>query len=299
MAPEQVFLQVVEAGSLKAAAELLGVEPSSVTRKMASLEKRLGVKLLRRSTRRSAPTELGLKYYERLRGIVDEQTALEEEIRGGVAQLRGKMRIAAPSGFGVRFVLPVVQNMQKQADDLAVDLLLGSYPENLTEQNIDVAVRVGDLPNSNLYARKLGENPRVLVASTDYLASHGTPATPADLVAHQFILYTPHQHSMTLRFANGQLHTINHLKSQIAVNSIEAVRTLALDGAGIHLGPLWLFQQDIERGELVQLLPNYPLQSFPVNAVYTSRQYLPFKVKEFIRLMKKQLIALPNIVEGA
>ncbi|WP_286715839.1 LysR family transcriptional regulator [Marinobacter sp. tcs-11] len=286
---EQIFLQVVESGSLKAAAELLGVEPSSVSRKIAALEKRLAVKLLRRSTQRSTPTELGQRYYDRLRLIVDEQAALEEEIRGGVAQLQGTLRIAAPADFGVQFVVPVVRNMQQRASDLSVELLLGSHFENLVEQNIDVAVRVGELSDSSLYAKPLGDNPRVIVASPQYLARRGTPKVLSELDDHEFILYSPGQGRAPISFADGRHHSVEYLKANITVNSAAAVRTLVLDGAGIHHGPLWLFREEIEQGKLIQLFPDQALKAFPIHAVYPSRSYLPFKVKEFIRLMSQQM----------
>lgn len=286
---EQTFLQVVESGSLKAAAELLGVEPSSVSRKIAALEKRLAVKLLRRSTQRSTPTELGQRYYDRLRLIVDEQAALEEEIRGGVAKLQGTLRIAAPADFGVRFVVPVVRNMQQRASDLSVELLLGSHFENLVEQNIDVAVRVGELSDSSLYAKPLGENSRVIVASPQYLARRGTPKVLSDLDDHEFVLYSPGQRHAPIRFADGSHHSVEYLKANITINSAAAVRALVLEGAGIHHGPLWLFREEIEQGNLIQLFPGQALKAFPIHAVYPSRSYLPFKVKEFIRLMSQQM----------
>lgn len=286
---EQIFLQVVESGSLKAAAQLMGVEPSSVSRKIAALERRLAVKLLRRSTQRSTPTELGQKYYDRLRHIVDEQAALEEEIRGGVAQLQGTMRIAAPADFGVRFVVPVIKTMLRQARGLSVELLLGSHFENLLEQNIDVAVRVGELSDSALYARRLGENPRVIVASPQYLARRGTPKALSELGDHEFILYSPGQRRAPITFADGRRHSVENMKAHITVNSAAAVRTLVLDGFGLHHGPLWLFREELERGELIQLFADQPLKAYPIHAVYSSRAYLPFKVKEFIRLMSQQV----------
>jgi len=296
---EQIFLQVVESGSLKAAAELMGVEPSSVSRKIAALEKRLEVQLLRRSTQRSTPTELGQKYYDRLRNIVDEQAALEDEIRGGVAQLQGTMRIAAPADFGVQFVIPVIKVMQQQASDLSVELLLGSHFENLVEQGIDVAVRVGELSDSALYARPLGENPRVIVASPQYLARRGKPKTLSELDDHEFILYSPGQRRAPITFANGSIHNVEYMKAKITVNSAAAVRTLVLDGVGLHHGPLWLFREEIERGEIIQLFPDKPLKAYPIYAVYPSRSYLPFKVKEFIRLMSQQVKDLMYVSQKA
>ncbi|RUO38601.1 hypothetical protein CWE13_02850 [Aliidiomarina shirensis] len=292
---EQIFLQVVESGSFKAAAELMGVEPSAVSRKIAALENRLEVKLLRRSTQRSTPTELGQRYYDRLRHIVDEQAALEEEIKGGVAQLQGSMRIAAPADFGVKFVVPVVKAMQQRASGLSVELLLGSHFENLIEQNIDVAIRIGELSDSALYAKRLGENPRVLVASPQYLERRGTPIVLSDLDDHEFILYSPGQKRAPIIFADGRGHVVENMRANITVNSAAAVRALVLDSKGIHHGPLWLFREEIERGELIQLFSDLPLKAYPIHAVYSSRSYMPFKVKEFIRLMSQQVKELTRV----
>jgi DNA-binding transcriptional LysR family regulator len=286
---EQVFVRVVESGSFKKAAESLNLEPSSVSRQIAGLENRLQVKLLRRSTQRTTPTELGQRYYERLRVIIDDHTALEEEIRTGVSLLAGKLRITAPVDFGTKFVVPVICQLQELAPDLSVELLLGSSFENLLERNLDVAVRIGDLPDSSLIAKPLGQNQRVLVASPGYLDNHGTPESPQQLELHNFILYSSAQARSDIEFADGSRYSHLKIRSNVTVNSVAAVRRLVLEGKGIHLGPLWVFAQDIENGRLVRLLPDRPLRSFPVHAVYPARTYLPVKVKEFIRLLSEEL----------
>lgn len=286
---EQLYLQVVESGSFKKAAEHLNLEPSSVSRKIATLEDRLKVKLLRRSTQRTTPTELGQLYYERLRQIIDDKTALEEEIRSGVNQLTGNLRIAAPVDFGKQFVVPVVRQMQQRAPELTVELLLGSSFENLQEKNLDVAVRIGDLPDSNLIAKKLGQNYRVLVGSPDYLAAHGLPKTPEQLQTHNFIMYSPGQARSDIEFADGSRYSHVNIKSNLTLNNVAAVRELVLGGAGIHLGPQWVFMEDIEYGRLIPLLPDRPLRNFPVHALFPTRSYLPFKIKEFTRLLSKRL----------
>lgn len=278
---EELYLHVVESGSFKKAAEQLGLEPSSVSRKIAALEQRLNVKLLRRSTQRSSPTELGRRYYERLRRLVDEQAALEQEIRSGVSQLHGKLRIAAPTDFGVRFVVPVVRKMQRESSDLSIELLLGSHFENIVEQHLDVAVRIGELPDSSLVAKQVGLNARVLVASTDYIKHQGEPASIAQLDEHNFILYSPVQGRSEIEFVDGERLGFHRLRSNITVNSVIAVRDLVLEGAGLHLGPLWLFQDDIDQGRVVRLLPERSLKAFPIHVVYASREYLPTKVKTF------------------
>ncbi len=289
LSKERIFLQVVESGSFKQAASLLGMEASSVSRKVASLEQRLGVKLLHRSTRQSTLTDLGHRYYIKLRRIVDEQTALEEDIRGGVSRLQGKLRITAPVDFGVQFVVPVVRTMQQEAPDLSVELLLGSHFANIVEQQIDVAVRIGELADSALYAKRLGDNPRVLVASPSYLAQYGTPNQLDELSHHHFVFYTPRQRHSAIAFADGYRHHVNSTQSYLVVNSAAASHQLVLEGAGIHLGPLWLFRDDIVKGRVQQLFTERPLQSFPIHAVYPDRDYLPLGVKRFMQMMSDTL----------
>ncbi|WP_292275548.1 LysR family transcriptional regulator [Marinobacter sp.] len=282
---DELFIQVVESGSFKKAAENLNCEPSSVSRRIAALEASLQVKLLRRSTRHSTTTELGQFYYERMRQIIDAKIALNEEISSGVNQLKGNFRIAAPVDFGAQFVVPVVRQMQEQAPELTVELLLGSQLENLQEKNLDVAVRIGALRDSDLIAKNVGQNHRVLVASPDYLNVHNTPETIEQLAEHNFIFYSPSQARSDIVFADGCRCSHSKIKSNITINSVSAIRQLVHDGAGIHLGPMWAFKDDIEQGKVVPLLPERPLQSFPVSAVYLARSYLPFKTREFTRLL--------------
>ncbi|AMQ90318.1 LysR family transcriptional regulator [Marinobacter sp. LQ44] len=286
---EHVFVRVVESGSFKKAAESLNLEPSSVSRQIAALEDRLQVRLLRRSTQRTTTTELGQRYYERLRVIIDDQLALEEEIRSGVSLLTGKLRITAPVDFGTRFVVPVACRLQELAPDLSVEMSLGSPFESLLESDLDVAVRIGDLPDSSLIAKHLGHNKRVLVASPEYLDKHGTPTSLEQLEQHNFILYSSSQARSDIEFADGSRYSHLKIKSNMTVNSVAAIRRLVLEGNGIHLGPLWVFAEDIESGRLVRLMPDRPLRSFPVHAVYPARSYLPVKVREFIRLLSEEL----------
>ncbi len=290
--PEQAFLQVVESGSFKKAALHLDVEPSSLSRKVAALEARLQVKLLQRSTTRSLPTELGQAYYKGLSKLVTEQSALEEEITGGSSSVRGRLRVSATVDFGERFLIPAILQIQKQAPDLSVELLLGSDVDNLLEKNIDVAFRFGPLADSSLYARQVGEIPRVLVASPDYLARMGTPKKLADLTSHQFVLYSLSQARVDIAFEDGNLFSHQGIHSNVAANSLRAIRPLVAAGSGIHWGPRWLYQQDLDEGGVVELLPEHPVKGFSIFAVYTARDYLPQKTRLFIECVVEQLAAL-------
>ncbi|MEO1396418.1 MAG: LysR family transcriptional regulator [Cyanobacteria bacterium J06634_5] len=286
---QQLFIQVVEAGSFKKAAEQIHMEPSSLSRKIAALEKRLTVKLLHRSTRHTRPTELGQRYYEGLRRLLDDEIALEEEVTSGARMLRGTLRISAPVDFGAEFVVPVVHKMLKSAPELSIELSLSSQFVNLVEQNIDVAVRIGESSKSKLLTQKIGEVPRVLVASHDYLKRCGTPNTPNDLAAHNFILYSPIQARSDIEFANGNHFPHSKIQSNITVNSVNAIRKLVKGGLGVHLGPAWVFRAALERGDVCKILSGYALKSFPIHAVYVARAYLPRKTEEFIQQLSQHI----------
>ncbi len=288
---EQIFLRVVEAGSLKAAAEQMQTDPSSISRKMAALEKRLGVRLLQRSTRRSVPSEAGRRYYEGLRRLLAEQSALEASVSEEAEIPRGLLRVAAPVDFGARFVAPVLHALQQRFADLQIELLLGSRFENLLEQDIDVAIRIGRLPDSSLICRQLGRVPRVLVASPDYLARHGRPRVPSDLGRQEFIFYSQHQAHTPIELEGpGGIERIA-VKGRFTVNSISAIRALVEAGQGIHLGPRWAFCQGLESGALEALLPEYTLEPYPLHALYTSRVFVPAKIRCFIDRMIESLAA--------
>ncbi|MEE4199824.1 LysR family transcriptional regulator [Erythrobacter sp.] len=229
---------MLEAGSLRAVAMEMGVDPSSISRKVSALEDRLQAKLLRRSTKRSEPTEAGQRYYEGVRRLLDECRALETDISGLVDELRGVLRIGAPVDFGARFVSPVVAQMLAEAPDLEVDLRLGSHFEDLTEAGLDAVVRIGRLTDSGLIARKVGAVPRIMVAAPDYIERAGIPETPYQLQTHDFIFYRYGQRRLPLTLSNGESSVTIDITSRVAANSVTAMRELVLAGAGLHQGPV-------------------------------------------------------------
>ncbi|WP_227268115.1 LysR family transcriptional regulator [Roseobacter weihaiensis] len=294
---EQLFLRVVEAGSLKAAAEQVNADPSAVSRKIAALEDRLRVKLLQRSTKRSVPTEAGTEYYEGMRALIEQQSALEARIAGAVDTPTGRLRITAPVDFGSEFVAPVLSALQEQAPDLKVELLLGSTFSDLVEQNIDVAIRIGRLPDSSLIARRLGAVPRVIVASKGYVEKNGAPKTPDEAEAHSFIIYRPDQNNTSIKLRRDGKQFSMPMSGNLTVNSVSAIRKLVSDGKGLHMGPTWVFKDGLAEGSLVQLLPKYALEAFPLHAVYVPTSYVPAKVRAFIDIMKTSVRANTAIAE--
>ncbi len=287
---EQAYLYVVEAGSFKKAAEHVNLEPSSLSRKIAALEERLHIKLLYRSTSKTQPTEAGLAYYEGLRRIIDEQMMLEEEITGGATTLRGKLRIGSTVDLGDKFIAPVINSLRNEAPELAFELFLDSEMVDLAQKNLDVAIRIGPMPNSGLFAKRIGEIPRVLVASPDYLEAQGIPNYPSDLAAHQFVLYSPSQAKADLEFVDGTRFPHSSISSKICVNSLRTIRYLVRKGAGIHWGPQWLYQEDLDNGKLINVLPHHPVEGFSVYAVYSARAFMPQKTRLFIQRLSEKFM---------
>ncbi|MEM7780945.1 MAG: LysR family transcriptional regulator [Pseudomonadota bacterium] len=279
--PDRIFIRVVEAGSLRAVAQELGVDPSSISRKVAGLEHRLQAKLLRRSTKRSEPTEAGLRYYTGVRRLLDEHAALADQISGLTDEPRGRLRIGAPVDFGARFVAPVVAELLTDFPDLDVELVLGSGFDDLVEKGLDAVVRIGNLSDSSLIAKKVGIVSRVVVASRSYLDKNGTPEQPAALAQHPFVFYQNGQRQGQLGFAKAGKRITVEISGRTAANSVSAIRQLVMAGAGLHFGPFWAFEEELARGDLVSLLPDWDCVSFPIQVLWLPTDFLPAKVRIF------------------
>ena len=292
---DQIYIRVVEAGSLRSVAMELGIDPSSVSRKITALEDRLQAKLLRRSTKRSVPTEAGQRYYEGVRRLLDERAALEADVAGLIDEPRGRLRIGAPVDFGARFVAPVVAELLKAAPELDVELVLGSRFENLTEAGLDAVVRIGTLSDSSLIAKRLGVVPRVIVASADYVEANGLPEKPADLPDHPFIFYRAGQRQLTISLARGRENAEIEVTGRVAANSVTAIRQLVQGGSGLHLGPLWAFEEDIANGRLVTVLDEWELAAFPLFVLWPQADFLPAKVRAFAERMADAVAREPSL----
>ncbi len=279
--PDHIFIRVVEAGSLRAVAQELGVDPSSISRKVSALEHRLQAKLLRRSTKRSEPTEAGLRYYEGIRRLLDERATLESEISGLHEEPRGRLRIGAPVDFGARFVAPVVAELLAEFSALDVELVLGSGFDDLTEAGLDAVVRVGNLTDSSLIAKRVGKVPRVTAGSRRYLDERGTPRKPADLASHPFVFYRNGQRRDQLVFSKAGRKVSVEITGRSAANSVSAIRQLVLGGTGLHFGPVWAVEKELASGELIALLPDWTSVSYPIHVLWLPTEYLPAKIRIF------------------
>lgn len=288
----QTFVRVVETGSFSAVARETRATQSAVSKQVAALERALGARLLSRTTRSLALTEEGERYFEQARRLVAEIAEAESGLRQGEQQLTGWLRVAASVGFGRLKLLPVVKTFLASHPGVKVDLRLNDGFIDLVEHGIDVAVRIGELSDSSLVARRIGTSKRVLVASRDYLDSLPkplqTPRVPADLLPLNCIVYTELSTQNAWTFTAGagapvQAGTTVTVRAHgnIQTNSSEVVRAAVLSGMGIGFSPTWLFDAEMAQGNLQVLLPDWPAPSMPVHLVSPGHRRQSAKVKAF------------------
>jgi DNA-binding transcriptional LysR family regulator len=292
LAAMQTFVRVVETGSFSAVARETQTTQSAVSKQVAALERELGAKLLSRTTRSLALTEVGERYFEQARRLVAEIAEAESGLRRGEEQLTGWLRVAASVGFGRLKLLPLVKSFLASHPGVKIDLRLNDGFIDLVEQGIDVAVRIGELADSSLVARRLGSTKRVLIASREYLRSlpEGLrpPRLPEDLLQHNCIVYTELATQNAWSFTAGpgapvEVGTVVTIRAQgnLQTNSSEVVRAAVLSGMGIGFSPTWLFEAEIASDELQVLMPDWPAPTVPVHLVSPSQRRYSAKVKAF------------------
>lgn len=288
----QTFVRVVESGSFSAVAREAGATQSAVSKQVAALERLLGARLLSRTTRSLALTEEGQRYFEEAQRIVAEVAEAESVVRGASQQLSGWLRVAAAVGFGRLVLLPIVQRFLADHPGVRVDLRLNDGFVDLVEEGIDVALRVGELADSGLLARRIGTTRRLVVASRGYVRRHArgaaAPREPGDLLRHNCIVYTELTTRNEWRFTAGpgaiaavgtrqSVRVAGNLQS----NSSEVVRAAVLDGHGIGYSPVWLFADELARGDVVQLLPDWLAPELPMHLVSPPSRRGSAKVRVF------------------
>lgn len=277
-----VLAKTVSAGSLSAAAREMGVSTAVVSRKLASLEARLGVRLLNRTTRRIALTDEGARYHEACVRILSEVEEADAGIAAGRIQPQGVLRIALPASFGHKHIAPLVPKFAERYPKIQLLLSLSDRTVNLVEEGYDIAVRIAELEDSSLAARKLAPNRRVVCASPDYLRKHGRPQTPQDLVRHNCLTTTELHMAWEYTDGDGVPGTVR-VSGRYACDNWTVLRDWAVAGLGVALKSTWDVRRDLEEGKLVPLLTGYTFGSdVGIYAVYPHRRYLPAKTRVFI-----------------
>lgn len=288
----EVFVRVVQEGGFSAAARSLDLTPSGVSKLIARLEKRLGVRLLARTTRALTLTDEGRTYFDAVTRVLQELNEADETV--GCGAIRGRLAVNTSLPFGTHFVVPAIRSFLDQHPDVAIDLSFTDDVVNLLAQRADVAIRTGSLPDSALMARKLGHSRRVVCAAPDYLARRGVPASSADLRQHDCLTFN-FRRSRTGWPFREQGHDVElPVGGSVQVNNGETMRQLVLAGAGIARLGLWHVTGDIARGDLVPLLEPYnPGDLETVSAVYLPGGPVPRRVRAFIDHIAEIVAASP------
>ncbi|TBU76705.1 LysR family transcriptional regulator [Pseudomonas daroniae] len=284
----RLFERILRAGNLSAAARELDLSLAVVSKRLARLEARVGVRLLQRTTRRLAPTEEGRLFHAHCRRILDEVDAAEAMLLQRREQVDGLLRISAPFGFGRRQLIPLIATFRKQYPELRIQLNFGDALVDLLEHEVDIAIRFGMPADSSLIARQLAPNNRVLCASPSYLDWHGRPTHPEQLHKHSCLLIGD-QERMHWRFEQDGVPLQVRVQASILCNDGEAAHALALQGQGIVSKSIWDVAADLRAGRLERVLPRYRLPDAPLHALYpTSRQQVP-RVRRFVEFLGERL----------
>jgi DNA-binding transcriptional LysR family regulator len=279
----EFFVQLVKQGSLAALARELGVTPPAVTARLAQLEKRLGVRLLNRTTRRISVTHEGEMYLATGARLLAELQELEQSVSSSRAVPKGLLRVNATFGFGRRNIAPAIIEFARRFPQVEVQLELTDRSVNLADKAFDIGIWFGTVPDSRLVARKIVTNRRLLCAAPSYLQSHGYPATPRDLQTHQCIVLRESEAAFgTWYFTRGNKQETVKVRGALSTNDGETGVLWALAGFGILMRSEWDIHADIASGRLVPVLREWALPSADIHAVYPERANLSAKVSAFI-----------------
>ena len=285
----RLFIRVVDLGSFSKAAAELHIGQPSATKLVAQLEKGLGSRLLHRSTHGVTPTEIGRLYYEKCK-LIAHHVEEAETVSGLLqAQMQGVLRLSTSVAFGRRVLVPLVMRFMRDNPQLQIELNFEDRYVNLIEQGIDVAIRMGRLEDSTLGARFLGVNPWVVVAAPVYLAQRGTPLAPADLAAHDALIYSTVQGDARWHFTGSTGPSISQpVRGPLRSNSLSALLAAARDGMGVAALPRYVAHESLKSAAVVPLLTQWSLPAQEIHAVYTSPRMVPAKVSGFIGWLQGQ-----------
>jgi DNA-binding transcriptional LysR family regulator len=283
----RVFSAVVDAGSFVAAADSLDISKAAVSRYVAELEARLGVRLLHRTTRRLSLTEEGEVFHARCKELLADVEEAEAEVSERSGEAIGVLKVSAPVSFGLLHLAPLWAQFMAAHPRLTLDLTLSDRIVDLVDEGFDVAVRIARLPSSSLVSRRLSSTRLVLCASAQYLRKHGTPKEPADLDAHTVLAYSLLSIGDTWEFEGPDGPVSVKVHPRMHSNSGDTCRAAALRHQGIILQPSFLVGEDLKSGELVEIMPRYRSLELGIYAVYPSRKHVLPKVRLLVDYLAK------------
>ena len=288
----KAFVSVVDLGSFSAASDQLGVTKSSISKKVSSLEARLSVKLLNRTTRRLSVTELGRVYYQKASKLLQDWDEADSLISQGNEKAQGMLKVTAPVIFGARHLSCLLKQYMDDNEEVCLSLDLNDKHVNIVEEGFDMAIRIGVLPDSNLVAKKLAPIKRQLYASQEYIEKNGNPDRPEELIKHSMLNHVSAGKHLSFADKHGDLHTVQP-SVKLTVNNGDVLMRAVKEGMGISLLPTYLTTGACKRGELIPIMTNFHVPDFTLYAVYPQTRYLPSRVSKLINLLEDSFSGEP------
>lgn len=289
LAAMEAFVLVVDTGSFSAAARRLKVGQPSVSKLVAQLEERLGVKLLVRTTRALTATEAGLNYYERARRSINEADEAEMAARGAGSSLTGKLRICAAVTFARIHLMPRIPELLARHPELEVEVVLDDRNVDLVQEGCDVGLRMGRLADSSLTARRIASGRHVVVGTSEYFARAGEPKAPGDLSAHEAVIYAQRGGGSIWTFRRDGAELVVTLNGRLRVSAAEGVRAAVLANAGIAVATEWMFSPEIEDGTVRAVLRDWELPSIDLWAVFPAGRTTTTKARTFVSFVQEAM----------
>lgn len=285
----EAFIAIVESGSLTAAAATLQRSLQSVSRSLAALEQHVGVELLQRTTRGSSASATGLEFYQRLKPAIVAINEAKIAAARGIAEPTGELRISAPVHFGPDYLVPIIAEFMTQYPHVSVDLELSDAFVDLSAEQIDLAVRIGDLPDSGLRARRLGALRRVVFASPSYLERHGVPEHPSELARHRCVVRTVDSRPGLWRFrVDGKPHSVT-VQGTFRSNTMSALYAAVTAGLGLGYSPLWQIKDLVDTGKVCVVLEALEPTPVPIHILWRDSASVPAKVRVFVDFLVSRL----------
>jgi DNA-binding transcriptional LysR family regulator len=285
----RVFTTVVATGSFTGASDRLDMSRAMVSKYVINLEEHLGTRLLNRTTRHLSLTESGSAYYESCLQIISDVHEAEQAAGQLTSIPLGNLKITMPFAFGLHRLGPILADYVRLYSKVKLELSCNDRYVDLIDEGFDMAIRIGNLPESRLIARKLGVASSIICASPAYLKQYGTPKKLEDLNNHSCLGYTYINNGNEWRFKNGEIEKVIHITGAIKANNGDMLRLTALNGAGLILQPLFIVEDDLKAGHLVQVLSQYSSSDFGIYAVYPSKKHLSAKVRTFVDFLVDRL----------
>ncbi|ROS00251.1 DNA-binding transcriptional LysR family regulator [Sinobacterium caligoides] len=278
----QMFIRVVDAGGIGRAADQLGIAKSAVSRRLSELEERLGTRLIQRTTRRSSLTDFGGRYYQEAMKIVDHIAEINCEATKTATDVSGVLRVAVPLSFGLLHLSPAIDLFTQRYPDIVIQVDFSDREVDLVEEGFDLAIRIANLKDSSLQARKISTVRHRLVASPDYLSRKGAPHSPEALMQHDILSYGYARNFVwTIDDTEGVEHQLK-LNSKMATNSGDFLAKMSVAGHGISMLPSFICWKSLAAGDLVTVLPECGLPTLTAFAVYPRSRFLPLRARLFI-----------------